>query len=120
MGTPTDLEETAMSTHTNPADWLELARVHSETLLRLSWEIQDYAKAFALTGNDQMSQILRVWTKEVSAAHEGIHEMTDILTSRMVKQAQESSGNMLRAALAMCEVNKEAKSAEHEKGAEYA
>jgi hypothetical protein len=83
-------------------DWLALCHIHSERMMHLSWEIQSYVEAFAMTGNNAMAGILREWAGEVSEAHEAMHKVAGLATRELVRQSENATRNMVMAALGMC------------------
>ena len=82
-------------------NWLNIAHVHKEELMNLSWEIESVARSFGDLGNTVMESRLWEWAKTVSMAQDAIDRMTSLVSSEMLRHSQEATGNMVMAALAV-------------------
>lgn len=90
-------ENTAENTEIN---WMEIARSNSSHLEELAWTIKSHAKAFEKTGNFHMGDELMEWAESVIQSSKAFDKIVSTVIDLRWKQAQESSTNILNAALA--------------------
>lgn len=86
--------------------WLDDLHQGSEDICNLAWRLQRLGDSFYHTGNEYMGTKLHKIAEKLLESSDKVHKATGLVTSEMLKTAQNNTATVFKAVLAGIQVSK--------------